>query len=199
MKNLKFFEVGIILLFMLGSCVKTDDFEIPEANTKDPEIEGNLTTIAAVKNHFNFETGEIYTFRETESYFEGYVISSDEGGNFYKKLVLQDKPSNPSAGILILIDDTSLYNTFNFGRKVFIRLDGLSLGFNNGVLQLGKQNRGDVVALPQALIDNHIRRTSEAATITPLIVEIEDFQEKYKNLVIRLEEVQFNRNLVRAD
>ncbi len=199
MKNLNFLKVGLVSLLLLGSCVKTDDFEIPEANTREPEMEGNLTTIAAVKNHFNFGTGEIYTFRETESYFEGYVISSDEGGNFYKKLVLQDKSSNPTAGIQILIDDTSLFDSFNFGRKVYVRLDGLSLGYNNGVLQLGKQNRGDVVVLPQALIDNHIIRTSQTAAINPLVIDIKDFQEKYKNLFIRLEEVQFNRNLVREE
>lgn len=199
MKMRRRYFLSWFLIMILFSCVKTDDFALPEAGNKEVIMEGNLTTIAAVKGHFNFQNNEIYTFRNTNAYFEGFVISSDEGGNFYKKLILQDKPSNPTAGIQVLIDDPTLYDTFNFGRKVFIRLDGLSLGFNNGVLQLGMQNRGNIVALPQALIDDHIIRSNDTSNIIPLKIEIEEFQEKYKNLYVRLEDVQFNRNLVRDE
>jgi hypothetical protein len=138
-------------------------------------------------------------FRDTNMYFEGYVISSDEGGNFYKKLVLQDKPENPTAGIQVLIDDTSLSDSFNFGRKVIVKLDGLSLNYNNGVMQLGRQNRGDVVAISQAILDEHVIRTGISSNIVPLPLKIRDFSDRYKNLFIRLEGVQFNRNLVREE
>ena len=161
--------------------------------------EGNITTIDAVKGHFNFNTNDIYTFRDTNMFFEGYVISSDEGGNFYKKLVLQDKPENPTAGIQILIDDTALSDSFNLGRKVVVKLDGLSLWYNNGVMQLGRQNRGDVVAISQAILDEHVIRTTVTAGIVPLPLKIRDFSDRYKNLFIRLEGLQFNRNLVREE
>lgn len=189
----------LIMITMLLSCVKTDDFEIPQSNFKEPVIEGNLTTIGTVKGHYNFQTNVIYNFRDSNAYFIGYVISSDESGNFYKKLVLQDQPSNPTAGIQILVDDGALFDTFNFGRKVYVKLDGLSLGFNNGVLQIGIQNRGDIAPIPLGLIDKHIIRSGETVTITPLPLEISEFQEKYKNLFIRLSNVQFNRNLVRDE
>lgn len=199
MRALKGSWIFLITILIFISCVKTDDFEVPDANFKEPVIEGNLTTIATVKGHFNFQTNLIYTFRESNAYFVGYVISSDESGNFYKKLILQDQPSNPTAGIQLLVDDNALFDTYNFGRKVYVKLDGLSLGFNNGVLQLGIQNRGDIVPIPLALIDNHIIRSGETVTITPLPLEISEFQEKYKNLFIRLNNVQFNRNLVRDE
>jgi len=189
----------ISAIVTLASCVKTDDFELPESDIPQSSFDENVTTISAVKGHFNFSTNEIYTFRDTGIFMEGYVISSDEGGNFYKKLVLQDRPANPTAGIQILIDDPSLFDTYDFGRKVYVKLDGLSLWFNNGVLQLGEQNRGDVVAIPPALIDEHITRTTETADIEPLKIEIENFNENYKNLYIRLDNVQFNGNLVRDD
>lgn len=192
--------VGILVASaFLFSCVKTDDFELPQSNMREIILEGNLTSIAGIKGHFNQQTRDIYTFRDTDVVFEAYVISSDEGGNFYKKLILQDKPENPTSGIQVLIDDTSLFNTYNFGRKVFVRVNGLSLGYRNGVLQLGKQNRGDIVPIPQTLIDDHIIRTAETATITPLKIEIDEFQDRYKNLFIKLEDVQFNRNLVREE
>ena len=197
--NFYFKPLLILAIVALGSCVKTDDFEMPESDIPQSSYDENVTDIAAVKGHFNISTNDIYTFRDTGIFMEGYVISSDEGGNFYKKLVVQDKPENPTSGIQILIDDASLFDTYNFGRKIYVKLDGLSLWFNNGVLQLGKQNRGDVVVIPQALIDEHIIRTSETADIDPLKIEIENFNENYKNLYIRLDDVQFNRNLVRDD
>lgn len=196
MKNLKRFWIIILLMV---SCNETDEFVVPMPNDLEPSIEGNLTTIATVKGHYDFETDVIYNFRDSNAYFSGYVISSDEGGNFYKKLILQDRASNPTAGIQILIDDTALFDTYNFGRKVYIKLDGLSLGFSNGVLQLGIQNRGDIVPIPQALIDRHVIRSGETVTITPLNLEISEFQEKHKNLFIRLNNVQFDRNLIRDD
>ncbi|MCM4160586.1 hypothetical protein FHG64_10275 [Antarcticibacterium flavum] len=198
---MKEFNIIPVILFalLLSSCVKSDDFELPEMVTPELPAQGNITTIDAVKGHYNFNTNTIYTFRDTNMYFEGYVVSSDEGGNFYKKLVLQDKPENPTAGIQVLIDDTSLSDSFNFGRKVIVKLDGLSLGYNNGVMQLGRQNRGDVVAISRAILDDHIVRTGITANIVPLPLKIRDFSERYKNLFIRLEGVQFNRNLVREN
>lgn len=199
MRALKGIWIILIPGLFIFSCVKTDDFEIPQAGNNEPVIEGNLTTIATVKSHYDFQANVIYNFRDTKAYFVGYVISSDEAGNFYKKLILQDKPANPTSGIQLLVDDNALFDTYNFGRKVYIKLDGLSLGFNNGVLQLGIQNRGDIVPIPLALIDDHIIRSGETVTITPLNLEISEFQEKYKNLYIRLTNVQFNRNLVRDE
>ena len=187
----------IAAVFSLNSCVKTDDYELPEIGVSEISFDGNTTTIAAVKGHFDFESEDIYTFQNTGIAMEGYVVSSDEGGNFYKKLVVQDRPSSPTSGMQVLVDDSSLFNTYDFGRKIYVKLDGLSLGYNNGSLQLGIQNRGNVVAIPKPLIDDHILKTSETAVIEPLRLDIRDFKEGFKNLYIKLENVQFNLNLFR--
>lgn len=190
------FIITASILFLLTGCV-SDEFETPQLQTPSVEIDGNMTSIAAVKGNFNFETSEIYTFQNTNTWFEAYVISSDVAGNFYKKLVLQDKPENPTSGIQILLDDNSLFETYNFGRKIFVKLDGLSLGFNNGVLQLGIQNRGDVVAIPNSLIDDHIVRSEITAEIKPLQVKIADFSSDMRNLYVKIDHVQFEKSLVR--
>lgn len=191
--------VGSLILIISLSCVNTDDFDLPEIEITPVEFSGDTTSIAAVKSNYNFETGEIYTFQNTGIYMPGYVISSDEAGNFYKKLVLQDRATAPNAGIQVLVDDNSLFETYDFGRKIYVKLDGLSLWFNNGVLQLGIQNRGDVVAIPFPLIDDHIIRTSEKAEIIPLDFEVSEFSQAYNNLFVRLKNVQFNRNLIKED
>ena len=56
---------------------------------------------------------------------EGYVISSDEGGNFYKSMYIQ--PLNKSRGFNISTDLSSAYvNDYIVGRKVYLKLKGLA-------------------------------------------------------------------------
>lgn len=199
MRVMKTFLIVVLFWFSMISCVKTDDFETPNVEVEEFSLNGNITNIGAVKNLFDPENNDIYTFSETETYMEAYVVSSDEGGNFYKELVLQDRPANPTAGILILVDDNSLFETFEFGRKIYVKLDRLSLWQNNGVIQLGKQNRGDVVAIPNSFIDEHLIRTNETAEITALPLGISEFKTEHLNFYIKLENVQFNRQLIRED
>lgn len=191
--------LSVLAISTIIGCVKTDDFELPDLEISEIEIEGDLTIIAAVKGNFNFETEAIYNFRETDTWFEAYVISSDAGGNFYKELIVQDKASNPTAGIHLLLDHNSLFDTYNLGRKIYVKLDGLSLWYNNGVLQLGIQNLGDVVAIPSSLIDDHIIRSEITKEIEPLNIEISEFNPELKNLYVKVQNVQFDRNLVKEN
>lgn len=197
MKHIKI--LSLMMVFSILGCVKTDDFELPDPEISEIKIDGELTNIAAVKGNFNFETEAIYTFRDTDTWFEAYVISSDAGGNFYKELIVQNKPSNPTAGIHLLLDHNSLFETFNFGRKIYVKLDGLSLWYNNGVLQLGIQNRGDVRPIPNSLIDDHIIRSEITSDIQPLDIKISDFHPDLKNLYVRILDIQFDRNLVKEN
>ena len=189
----------LIFLVLFFSCIRTDDYDTPGIEDTEIIFEGDLTSISAIKGNYKPATEEIYTFNNSDTWIEGYVISSDAGGNFYKKLIIQDKPEDPTCGIQILLDDNSLYEIYDVGRKVYIKLDGLSLGFNNGVLQLGYQNRGDVVAVPNSLITDHVLRTNGKMLITPMNITVDEITEEIKNLYVRLENVQFDLNLVRDD
>jgi len=57
---------------------------------------------------------------------EAYVISSDEGGNFYKSMYFQ--PLDGSKGFNLSIDGKYLYTSFEPGKKVFLKLKGLAYG-----------------------------------------------------------------------
>ncbi|WP_348688774.1 DUF5689 domain-containing protein, partial [Zunongwangia profunda] len=161
----KFLSLFILILI---SCVKTDDYEVPQSQLpENVSTEGTKISLRAVKNSYNEETGEIYTF-SGDQYFEAYVISSDRAGNFYNELILQDHPENPEAGIQILIDENALYQRYNFGRKVFVKLNGLSISKNNGLIQLGKQNRGDLDPIVSSEIDEHLIRSEIVEEIIPL-------------------------------
>ena len=52
---------------------------------------------------------------------EAYVISSDEGGNFYKNMYFQ--PLDGSKGFNLSIDESNLYaKNYQPGKKVFLKL-----------------------------------------------------------------------------
>jgi hypothetical protein len=61
----------------------------------------------------------------TDDIIEGYVVSSDEGGNFYKSMYVQ--AIDGSKGYNLSVDDANLYTkNFQPGKKVFLKLKGLA-------------------------------------------------------------------------
>ncbi|UAB86386.1 choice-of-anchor J domain-containing protein [Zunongwangia sp. SCSIO 43204] len=173
----------------------TDDFNVPETQVPaNVSIEGTQISLRAVKNNYDEETGDIFTF-SGDQYFEAYVVSSDRAGNFYNELILQDRPENPEAGIQILIDENALYQRYNFGRKVFVKLNGLSISKSNGLIQLGKQNRGDLDPITPSEIDEYLVRSEIIEEITPQQIDIGDFSPEFLCTYIQLDNIQFNRNL----
>ena len=149
MKKIDFCRIIALLITftVIISCVKKDDFDVPNTEIVSPDIDPNdVIEISALRGLLLQEqtnTGNpdaVLTFEETNKYIAGYVISSDEGGNFFEELLIQNSTANPNAGVKILIDVNPLFTVFEFGRKVYVKLDGLTLGLNSGVLTLGIRN-----------------------------------------------------------
>lgn len=186
----------LFLVLALTSCTQQEDFEVPEIAVIAPSISGNKTTITAIKNEFDNYTAAIITYKDQDTYLEAYVVSSDQAGNFFKELVVQDAASTPTAGIQVLIDQSALFEQYEFGRKIYIKLDGLSLGLDHGVLKLGKLQENSITAISRFELQNYIIRSPEIATITPKVVAIENFDAAIVSQYIRLENVQFARELV---
>ena len=195
MFGFKMKKIVVLLILILIGCVTTDDFDAPQTQLPaNVSIEGTQISLRAVKNNYSEETGDIFTF-SGDQYFEAYVVSSDRAGNFYNELILQDRPENPEAGIQILIDENALYQRYNFGRKVFIKLNGLSISKSNGLIQLGKQNRGDLDPITPSEIDEYLVRSEIIEEIIPQQIDIGDFSPVFLCTYVQLDNIQFNRNL----
>lgn len=202
--NLNKIAVLLVSLVVLTGCVEDDNFDVPstiEGITEYPNTDAEFNTLGGVLGAFGSNGNEAYTYEAasetvTEKYTVGYVVSSDEGGNFYKQLVIQDAPENPTAAIVVQVDKNPLFTQYEFGRKVFVKLNGLTVGESNGVLQLGRLNGDQIDEIASSLVPNHIIRTSEVATIVPKEVTISQFSEALESQYIRLNDMQFNSNLV---
>ena len=200
MKTIKNYKIVAFFLAMtmVLSCVKDDDYEVPNTDPVAPIINGDVITINALNSLLeqeqNANGNDILSFTESNLYISGYVISNDEAGNIYEELVLQDLAVNPTRGVKVLINVSPLFTTFEFGRKVFVKLDGLAVGYNGGVLSLGLRDGNQVEAIAESLMDQTLLRDVELAEIEPLPISISDFSSDKTNLYVRLNEMQFNRN-----
>lgn len=185
----------ILLLLLLNACLAHDDFDLPENDDLNSlDLEAN-TDLNAVLGLYYQDPDEIITFKG-DLIFEAYVVSSDEAGNFYKELIVQDKPENPTAGLNIRLNMNSYSQFYDFGRKLFINVNGLSIGEMNGVPTLGVVNGKQVQNIPQAMISDHLFRTAVVTEIVPLQIEALQFNDRYENLFVELKNVQFSDFLV---
>lgn len=120
MKNI---ATNIFIVFLsvtlLTSCVK-DTYDDPIGECVDP----GLTKTKEVTDIYALATGTTKTY-STDDIIEAYVISSDEGGNFYKSMYLQ--PIDGSKGFNVSIDEGNIYTKkLQPGKKVLLKLNGLA-------------------------------------------------------------------------
>lgn len=179
---------GLCVLLLL-SCVKNRDFDPPSDNCT--EIIVANVTYAEVKNLFVDETLQI----QEDLNIEGYVISSDEAGNFFSVLYFQDSLKNPTSGFQIEIDVRDSHLFYPVGAKIVIKLKGLYLGKSKGVFKLGATftsfGNVSVGRLPAAVVDDHIFVScAEKANIEPTEIAINDLQENLTNTLVSLSNLE---------
>ncbi|MCV9932437.1 DUF5689 domain-containing protein [Flavobacterium sp. LS1R47] len=122
----------IIALALLG-CTG-DETAIPELICNQPDLIVNRS-VAEVHNNTNPVAAK-YLY---DDIIEGYVVSSDESGNFFKTISIQTLPDKNGVvqGFNIGIDATNTYIDYRIGRKVFVKLKDQFTDINFGSLRIG--------------------------------------------------------------
>lgn len=162
------------LFFLLNGCVHDDEYNAPDLSGKCQDLTANKM-IAEVKTAY----ANITTTITDDIIIEGYVSSTDETGNIYKTIFLQDAAENPTQGLVVSVDAVSTYTKYPLGSKVYIKLKGLAFGKYGGVLQLG-YNAVDPITkvstygrIPEKLIDEHLFRSCTIKkTIVPKVITL---------------------------
>jgi len=201
MKKTNNFWIVLVMLVAL-SCVNDDDFGVPNITSEDPMIPAEkLTTFKAIKSLYEqtVNGGNTTVIIEDDIYIEGYVVSSDEGGNFFEELIVQNKtddsnPDNdPRLGFKIDINQSSLSDTYQFGQKVFVKMQGLTIGETSGVVTIGKGNGTSVQQIQPSEYKDIVLRTNTIVEIQPKIAEPQDLTEADLSTFIQLNNMQLNR------
>jgi hypothetical protein len=196
--------LAILAIWAYG-CANSDDYGVPEEATEC--VEPNVTANATVA-----EIRDMAPTVNTEStppvlpaqflpangtVIEGYVTSSDEGGNFFKSISLQTMPTDGSdpIGFSVALDETTLFGKrFKPGNKVYIVMDSLYYGKVDGSLKIGALFEGSVGRIPtykyaQSIIPSCTSVDEEQLVRTMSIDEA--VSDENLNTLIDLQGVQF--------
>lgn len=205
MKAINFYKLATLLFaaVVITSCVQDDEFDVPQIEIQSVDIPQDriveISSLRALLEQEQTTNGNaVLTFEadddpSNDRFTVGYVISNDAQGNFFEELLLQNAPSNPTGGVKVLIDSSPLFATYEFGRKVFVRLDGLTVGLDSGVLTLGIRDGNGVEKIADGAKEDFLLRDDEVEEITPMPITFSEFTEEKTNLYVRLNNVQFNR------
>lgn len=194
----------LVMALLIVSCVKNDDYDVPNISFEEPVIpQENITTFKAIKSLYEQAVNDgnftVIIDQEIDLYIEGYVVSTDKSGNFFEELIIQNKtdainPDNdPRLGLKIDINASSLSDDYQFGQKVYVKMNGLTIGETSGVLTIGK---GDAVTVEQIQSSEYkdiVIRSNEVAEIEPKVAGLADLTEWDENTLILLENMQLNR------
>ena len=137
MRLFKSYLLMLIAAFVMVGCA--DNFDRPPiVEPTAANADKVNTTIYDLKfKYWDDARNYIDTIGQTEAcediILKGRVVSSDETGNIYNSLVIQDE----TAALALSINQSSLYTTYRLGQEVVINATGMYIGKYNGLQQLG--------------------------------------------------------------
>ena len=176
---------AILPIALSVSCSKVSNFDTPDTAALAAEQAAKAKTFNGATISYDALRAKVSTsfatYEENDA-FEGYVISSDEGGNFYKKVYVQ--AADKSGTIAVSIDKKGLYAEYPVGSKVQVRLKGttvwyasryslLEVGYGHGKTTGGNLKIGH---LTPAMYPEVLLLTGEKAPISELATTLTNLQ-----------------------
>ena len=201
----------ITLVIFLTGCVHDDEYSVPDLNGSQCQDEAYFTDSnnKFVKWSISDLKGKTQNQPFTDNaYVEGYVSSTDESGNIYKYLYIQDSPTNPTQGLVVSANAVSMYAKYPQGYKVYIKLKGLAIGMYGGIKQLGyyginpDTNTLAFGRIPEKLVFSSIVRScTEKATIVPKELTLTQIrsaadQNQYMGCLIKVPNAEFDAKVL---
>lgn len=153
-----------------------------------PEFRDGGVTIAYLRSMYERSAVTV----EGDVYITGRVVSTDQFGNFYKTLVVEDA----TGGIVVRIDLEDYHRTYYRGMQLRIACNTLVLSSYGGALQLGAYSWDEGAAeagyipydrLPAVITIDE----AGGATPTPSPLTISELAPEYIGRFVVLHDVQF--------
>lgn len=195
MKNHTFPFLLILLSLTVAASCTNDDVKIPVLNCNQPDFDVNKT-VADIKGN----SAEIVAQYTYDDVIEGYVVSSDEKGNFFKSLSFQTlaTATTPAIGFSVPVDATNLYVDYRVGNKVYVKMknqytDLYYGGLRIGYLYVSAFNQGGVGRLSQNDYKKVLHASCTNVKEEQLVrsIGLGEINDSQLNTLIELSEVQF--------
>jgi len=194
----------LLIVFILISCNQPREFDIPKSLGNEENqrlqsllqaIDQNQKTLVGVDHLKSLFARGAPVEITANLVVKAYVVSSDEGGNFFKEIYVQDHPSEPTSGMKVVIDRRELHNKYNFGRQVYIDLKGLYVGETrkwDGVIALGggenKDQELDPISEKKA---TEVLLRGSNTLVTPSTFKLSELSDDHIGMFVRVEQVNF--------
>lgn len=205
MKNkIKYSCIILASIGLFSSCVN-DTYDTPKFDCVNPGLTKTKEVVDIYAVAINPVPDPLTGIPNTPTYvaddiIEAYVISSDEGGNFYKSMYFQ--PIDGSRGFNLSIDEVNMYTkNFQPGKKVFLKLKGLAFGNPNNRFARGlvfgapPTEQYDIDRLPTLQYPKHLIASCDMVSEDAIVNKITLAQAlngaNYLNTLVEIDDVQF--------
>lgn len=138
MKILKSILFGVMAMATLGGFTSCqDDVDAPEVQVPVATKKANTTIFDFKKEYWEDATNyckKVGT-KEDGSHIivAGRVITSDEGGNIFKSITIQDE----TAALAFSVNTYNLFLDYRIGQEIVVDLTDMYVGKYNGLQQMG--------------------------------------------------------------
>ncbi len=192
---MKFIRLSVLLFtasLLINSCVKQDPTAPPSTANYDPNlpVQATIKNIATMGLNMNIASSRIMG----DTTISGIVVANDKSGNIYKQIMIED---DSKAGVVVYMDKTYLYSDFPVGRKVYVKLKGLTLTNYKGLPEIvfTADAAGNTTGIPSGLIGTYVIKASYP-NVVPVeevsIIDIKSNPNKYLNTLVKITGVQFD-------
>ncbi|MFT6336944.1 MAG: hypothetical protein ACJATI_003705, partial [Halioglobus sp.] len=194
--NKFFFLLIIVSALFITSCVD-NDFDEPE-NTlviEDADIMSIGDLLALLPSNGGIVLDESAIGAEVK-YIKGTVTADDASGNFFKTITFQDE----TAALSIAADRNELNAEFPAGNSIYVRLNGLTLGYDANLPRLGYVIEDDrLQRIPDLLVNDFMIAGGVGEVIDPRVVTISEISQNsdvYFNKLVSIEQAEFTLGFV---
>ncbi|MCX2718315.1 DUF5689 domain-containing protein [Lentiprolixibacter aurantiacus] len=189
-------RLTICILFVIVNinCTEGDNYSKPLLC--ENEWKSNIS-IAELQSLYPGETVRI----QDNQFLEAYVISSDQEGNFFGSIHIQDLPDNPTAGLEVLIDLPDTHIFYPMGHRILIRLKGMYLGKDGEIFQLGGVSsffgNQKVGRLPASLTEKHLQLgCADSYELVPKSISLQRLELENPGTYVEIDSVQFTEDII---
>src|SRR5690554_1873543 len=120
----------VLSIGLITSCANDDDYSIPSVDCNEPELVVTKT-VSDIKEQATSSAVQY----ANDDIIKAVVVSSDKGGNFYKKMYLNSLDGE--IGFSLAINQPNLFSDYQPGRVVYIKLKNLYTQIRHNTLEIG--------------------------------------------------------------
>lgn len=192
-KNNLNFALALVLATFYLSCSSKQDFPLSLVDDCTP----NPEQVIGFDELFGRYTGTPMELSQ-DLMLLGYVSSSDEEGNIFGSIYIQDALENPSFGVEFRTDLLESHARFPLGAEVRIQLKGLWLGAQGSGMVLGSVRDlfGTPVMdrVPATATFNHLALNCEArGELQPRSLTLDSIQDQWVHTLVTIEDVEVSQ------